>query len=108
MIDNAIFCIHITTGRPLPPRPDIASQQTDQFDALNSPKLIVLAPIEKANIPPSIDTLDEQKTDKKPKDKTKKTKKKKDEEQDYPADVQDNNVLTYYTPLKKTMKSKDM
>jgi hypothetical protein len=38
-------------------------------------------------------TLDEQKTNKKPKDKTKK-KKKKDDEWDNPADVQDNNVLT--------------
>jgi hypothetical protein len=55
---------------------------------------ILLAPIEKPNIPSSIDTLDEQKTDKKPKDKKKKKKKKKDEEQDNPADVQDNNVLT--------------
>jgi hypothetical protein len=108
MIDNAIFCIHLTTGRPIPPRPDIASPQTDQFDALNSPKLIVLAAIEKANIPPLMDTLDEQKTDKKPKDKKKEKKKKNDEEQDNPADVQDNNVLTYYTPLRKAMKSKDM
>jgi hypothetical protein len=41
----------------------------------------------------SIDTLDEQKTDKKPKDKKKK-KKKKDEERDNPSEVQDNNVLT--------------
>jgi hypothetical protein len=40
----------------------------------------VLIPIEKPNILPSIDTLDEQKTDKKPKDKKKKKKKKKDEE----------------------------
>jgi hypothetical protein len=40
-----------------------------------------------------VHTLDEQKTNKRPKDKTKK-KKKKDEEQDNPADVQDNNVLT--------------
>jgi hypothetical protein len=39
----------------------------------------LLAPIEKPNIPSSIDTLDEQKTDKKPKDKKKKKKKKKDE-----------------------------
>jgi hypothetical protein len=52
------------------------------------------APIEKPNIPSSIVTLDEQKTDKKPKDKKKKKKKKKDEEQDNPADVQDNSVLT--------------
>jgi hypothetical protein len=52
-----------------------------------------LTTIEKPNIPSSIDTLDEQKTNKKPKDKKKK-KKKKDEEQDNPADVQDNNVLT--------------
>jgi hypothetical protein len=36
--------------------------------------------------------LDEQKTDRKPRDKKK--KKKKDEEQDNPADVQDNNLLT--------------
>jgi hypothetical protein len=35
----------------------------------------------------SIDTLDEQKTDKKPKDKKKKKKKKKDKEQDNPSDV---------------------
>jgi hypothetical protein len=37
----------------------------------------LLAPIEKPNIPLSIDTLDEQKTNKKPKDKTKKKKEKK-------------------------------
>jgi hypothetical protein len=48
--------------------------------------------MEKPNIPPSIDTLDEQKTDRKPRDKKK--KKKKDEEQDNPADVQDDNLLT--------------
>jgi hypothetical protein len=42
----------------------------------------------------TLDTLDEQKTNKKPKDKKKKKKKKKDEEQDNPADVQDNDVLT--------------
>jgi hypothetical protein len=54
----------------------------------------LLAPIEKPNIPSSIDILDEQKTNKQPKDKTKKKKKKKEEEQDNPADVQDNNVLT--------------
>ena len=53
----------------------------------------MLAPIEKPNIPSSIDTLDEQKTDKKPNEKKKK-KKKKEEEQDHPADVQDNNILT--------------
>jgi hypothetical protein len=53
----------------------------------------VLAPIEKPNIPSSIDTLDEQKTDKKTNEKKKK-KKKKEEEQDHPADVQDNNILT--------------
>jgi hypothetical protein len=39
------------------------------------------------------DTLDEQKTNKKPKDKKKKKKKKKDEERDNPSDVQDNNVV---------------
>ena len=96
MIDNDIFCIHLTTGRPITPRPNIASQQTDQFDALNSPKHIVLALIEKPNIPPSIDTLDEQITDKKPNDKKKKKKKKKkkDEVQDNPFDVQDSIVLT--------------
>jgi hypothetical protein len=44
----------------------------------------VLATIEKLNIPSSIDTLDKQKTNKKPKDKTKKKKKKKEEEQDNP------------------------
>jgi hypothetical protein len=93
MIDNAMFCKHLTTTRPLPPRPDIASSQTGRFDSVDSPRPILLAPIEKPNIPSSIDTLDEQKTNKKPKDKTKK-KKKKDEEQDNPADVQDNNVLT--------------
>jgi hypothetical protein len=93
MIDNAMFCKHLTTIRPLPPRPDIASSQTGRFDSVDSPRPILLAPIEKPNIPSSIDTLDEQKTNKKPKDKTKK-KKKKDEEQDNPADVQDNNVLT--------------
>ena len=93
MIDNAMFCKHLTTTRPLPPRPDIASSQTGRFDSIDSPRPILLAPIEKPNIPSSIDTLDEQKTNKKPKDKTKK-KKKKDEEQDNPADVQDNNELT--------------
>jgi hypothetical protein len=93
MIDNAMFCKHLTTTRPLPPRPDIASSQTGRFDSVNSPRPILLAPIEKPNIPSSIDTLDEQKTNKKPKDKTKK-KKKKDDEWDNPADVQDNNVLT--------------
>ena len=94
MIDNAIFCRHLTTGRPLPRRPDIASPQTGSFDSVNSPRPNVLAPIENPNILPSIDTLDEQKTDKKPKDKKKKKKKKKDEERDNPSDVQDNNVLT--------------
>ena len=96
MIDNAIFCRHLTTGRPLPPKPDIASQQTGSFDSVNSPKRSVLAPIENSNILPSIDTLDEQKMDKKPEDKKKKKKKKKkkDEEQDNPDNVQDNNVLT--------------
>jgi hypothetical protein len=49
---------------------------------------------DKPNIPSSIDTLNEQKTNKKLKDKTRKKKKKKDEEQDNPADVQDNDVLT--------------
>jgi hypothetical protein len=93
MIDNAMFCKHLTTTRPLPPRPDIASSQTGRFDSVDSPRPILLAPIEKRNIPSSIDTLDEQKTNKKPKDKTKK-KKKKDDEWDNPADVQDNNVLT--------------
>ena len=93
MINNAIFCRHFTTTRPLPPRPDIVSSQTCPFDSVNSPRPILLAPIDKPNIPSSIDTLDEQKTNKKPKDKKKK-KKKKDEEQDNPADVQDNNVLT--------------
>jgi hypothetical protein len=93
MIDNAMFCKHLTTTRPLPPRPDIASSQTGWFDSVNSPRSMLLAPIEKPNIPSSIDTLDEQKTDKKPKDKKKK-KKKKDEKQDNPADAQDNNVLT--------------
>jgi hypothetical protein len=39
---------------------------------------MLLGPIERPNIPSSIDTLDEHKTDKKPKDKKKK-KKKKDE-----------------------------
>ena len=94
MINNAMFCRHLTTTRPLPPRTDITSSQTCPFDSVNSPRSILLAPIEKPNIPSSIDTLDEQKTDKKPKDKKKKKKKKKDEEQDNPADVQDNNVLT--------------
>jgi hypothetical protein len=72
---------------------DIASSQTDPFDYVSSPRPISFAPIEKPNIPSSIDTLDEQKTNKKPKDKKKKKKKTKDEEQDNPADVQDNNVL---------------
>ena len=94
MIDNAIVCRHLTTTGPLPPRPDIALSQTCHFDSVNSPRPILLAPIEKRNIPSSIDTLDEQKTNKKPKDKKKKKKKKKDEEQDNPADVQNNNVLT--------------
>jgi hypothetical protein len=94
MIDNAIFCRHLTTRRPLSPRPDIASSQTCPFDSVDSPRPILLAPIEKPNIPSSIDTLDEQKTNKKPKDKKKKKMKKKGEEQDNPADVQDNNVLT--------------
>jgi flagellar biosynthesis component FlhA len=67
----------------------------------------LLAPIEKPNIPSSIDTLDEQKTDKKPKDKKKKKKKKKDEERDNPSDVQDNNVLTYISSYKHiTLKKK--
>jgi hypothetical protein len=107
MIDNAIFCRHLTTRRPLSPRPDIASSQTCPFDSVDSPRPILLAPIEKPNIPSSIDTLDEQKTNKKPKDKNKKEK-KKDEDRDNPADVQDNNVLTSYTSLKNTIKSKDM
>jgi CelD/BcsL family acetyltransferase involved in cellulose biosynthesis len=94
MINNAIFCRHFTTTRPLPPRTDIASSQTCPFDSIISPRSSLLAPIEKPNIPSSIDTLDEQKTDKKPKDKKKKKKKRKDEEQDNPSDVQDNNVLT--------------
>jgi CelD/BcsL family acetyltransferase involved in cellulose biosynthesis len=47
----------------------------------------LLAPIEKPNIPSSIDTLDEQKTNKKPKNKKKKKKKRKEEEQDNLADV---------------------
>jgi hypothetical protein len=94
MIDNVMLCRHLTTTKPLPPRPDSASSQTGRFDSVNSPRPIVLAPIEKPNIPSSIDTLDKQKTNKKPKDKTKKKKKKKEEEQDNPPDVQDNNVLT--------------
>ena len=94
MIDNVMFCRHLTTTKPLPPRPDSASSQTGRFDSVNSPRPIVLATIEKLNIPSSIDTLDKQKTNKKPKDKTKKKKKKKEEEQDNPPDVQDNNVLT--------------
>ena len=94
MIENDIFCRHLTTGRPLPQRPDIALPLTGPFDSVDSPRPTVLVPIEHPNIPPSIDALDEQKTDKKPKDKKKKKKKKKDEEQDNPADVQDNNVLT--------------
>jgi hypothetical protein len=94
LIDNAIFCRHLTTGRPLPRRPDTASLQTGSFDSVNSPRPKVVAPIENPNNLPSIDTMDEQKMDKKPKDKKKKKKKKKDEEQDNPADVQDNNLLT--------------
>ena len=90
MIDNAMFCKHLTTTRPLPPRPDIASSQTGRFDSVDSPRPILLAPIDKPNIPSSIDTLNEQKTDKKPKDKKK--KKKKDKERDNSSDVQDNNV----------------
>ena len=45
-----------------PQRTDIASSQTCPFDSVNSPRPILLAPIEKPNIPSSIDTLDEQKT----------------------------------------------
>ena len=85
---------HLTIGRPLPRRPDIASPQTGSFDSVNSARSNVLAPIENPNILPSMHTLDEQKTDKKPKDKKKKKKKRKDEGQDNPAYVQDNNVLT--------------
>ena len=55
-----------------------------QFDFVNSPISILLAPIEKPNIPSSIDTLNEQKTDKKPKDQKKEKKSKI---------IQDNNVL---------------
>ena len=69
MIDNAICCRHLTTGRLVPPRSGIASTQTGQFYFVNSPRPSVLLPIEHTNIPPSIDTLDEQKTDKRPKDK---------------------------------------
>ena len=94
MIDNAIFCRHLTTIRSLPPRPNSASSKTSPFDSVISTRPILLAPIEKPNIPSSIDTLDEQKMDKKPKDKKKEKKKKKDEERDNPSDVQDNNVLT--------------
>jgi hypothetical protein len=93
MIDNAIFCRHLTTGRPLPQRPDIASPQTSSFDSVNSPRPKMLAPIENPNILPSIDALDEQKTDKMPKDKKKKKKKKKDEEQDNLADVQCTDLI---------------
>jgi hypothetical protein len=93
MIDNAIFCRNLIATRPLPPIPDIASPQTSPFDSENSSRPMLLVPMEKPDIPPSIDTLDEHKTDRKPKDKKKK-KKKKDEEQDNPADVQDNNLLT--------------
>jgi hypothetical protein len=63
MIDTAIFCRHLTATRPLPSRPDIASPQTGLFDSVNSTKPYLLALIEKPNIPPSIDTLDEQKTE---------------------------------------------
>ena len=77
MIDNAIFCIHLTTGRPLPQDQILHHHKQAKFDALNSPKPIVLAPVEKPNIPPSIDTLDEQKTDKKPKDKKRRRRKRK-------------------------------
>jgi hypothetical protein len=94
MIDNAIFCRHLTTGRLLPQKPDIASPQKGSYDSVNSPRPIVHAPIENPNILSSIDTLDEQKTDKKQKDKNKKKKKKKDEEHDNPAYVQDDNVPT--------------
>jgi hypothetical protein len=95
MIDNAIFCRHLTTGRPLPRRPDIASPQTGSLDSVNSPRPNVLAPIENPNNLPSIDTMDEQQMDKKPKDKKKKKKKKKEYEgQDNPAYVKDNNVPT--------------
>jgi hypothetical protein len=45
MINNAIFCRHFTTTRPLPPRTDIASSQTCPFDSVNSPRSILLAPM---------------------------------------------------------------
>ena len=61
MIGNALFCRHLTTTKPLPPWPDIASSQTGPFYSVNSSRPIVLAPIEKPNISSSIHTLDEQK-----------------------------------------------
>ena len=77
MINNAIFCRHFTTTRPLPPRPDIVSSQTYPFDSVNSPRPILLAPIDKPNIPASIDTLNEQKTDKNRKIKQGRRRKRK-------------------------------
>ena len=59
MIDNAIFCRHLTTTRPLHPRLDIASPQTGPFDSVNSPTPMLLTPIEKPNTHSSIDTFDE-------------------------------------------------
>jgi hypothetical protein len=96
MIDNAIFCRHLTTTKQLPPITDSASPQTRPFDSVDSQRPILLAPIAKPNNSSSIDTLDEQKTDKNQKDKKKKKKKKKkkDEEQDNPAAVRDTNILT--------------
>ena len=77
MIDNAIFYSNLTPTRPLPRRTDIASPQTGPFDSVNSPRPILLAPMEKPNNPPLIDTLDKQKEDKKRKDKKKKRRKRK-------------------------------
>jgi hypothetical protein len=57
MINNVMLCRHLTTTRPLPPRPDIVSSQTGPFDSVNSFRHISLAPIEKPNIPSSIDTI---------------------------------------------------
>jgi hypothetical protein len=64
MINNAIFCRHFTTTRPLPSTTDIVSSQTCPFDSVISPRSMLLAPIDKPNIPSSIDTWDEQKTEK--------------------------------------------
>jgi hypothetical protein len=50
-----VIVIYLTPTGPLPPRPDIPSPQTGPFDSVNSPGSILLAPVEKPNIPSSIE-----------------------------------------------------